>query len=272
MAAVTGGGGRLWGQRVAVVAATMGGGDGGGSGRRWWLVTSEVTLGGGGWWWQRRWVVAVTGLDQKHYHFSPLKPFFLFSVFSPANKTHFTSPYFTSDYPIINHRRRPPLHCQTSVSFTYKTLIYAAKALCAVTRYAPPVLAAKISSPSFVTRLFRHALEDSRPKSVLVHSLSVCISLLDPKRQTSGTYYIYSRQSTPGSVVTAKPETVEGMLESLGSLLKLLEVSAEESVLFTTYGSCSHHLEKIGGEIGGLTVERWSPAVINDGVIGGEIG
>ncbi|KAF5811247.1 putative SIT4 phosphatase-associated protein family [Helianthus annuus] len=120
----------------------------------------------------------------------------------------------------------------------------AAEALCAITRYAPPGLAAKISSPSFVTRLFRHALEDSRPKSVLVHSLSVCISLLDPKRQTSGTYYIYNRQSTPGSVVTAKPETVEGMLESLGSLLKLLEVSAEESVLFTTYGKLQPPLGK----------------------------
>ncbi|XP_076899724.1 uncharacterized protein LOC143553664 isoform X2 [Bidens hawaiensis] len=120
----------------------------------------------------------------------------------------------------------------------------AAEALCAITRYAPPGLAAKISSPSFIARLFRHALEDSRPKSVLVHSLSVCISLLDPKRQTSGTFYIYNRQSTHGSLVTAKPETVEGMLESLGSLLKLLDVSAEENVLFTTYGKLQPPLGK----------------------------
>ncbi|KAK9056006.1 hypothetical protein SSX86_027093 [Deinandra increscens subsp. villosa] len=120
----------------------------------------------------------------------------------------------------------------------------AAEALCAITRYAPPGLSAKISSPSFIARLFRHALEESRPKSVLVHSLSVCISLLDPKRQTSGTYYIYNRQSTHGSVVTAKPETVEGMLESLGSLLKLLDVSAEGSVLFTTYGKLQPPLGK----------------------------
>ncbi|KAL8192249.1 hypothetical protein R6Q57_027916 [Mikania cordata] len=120
----------------------------------------------------------------------------------------------------------------------------AAEALCAITRYAPPGLAAKISSPSFIARLFHHALEDSQPKSVLIHSLSVCISLLDPKRQTSGTYYIYNRQSTYGPVVTAKPETVEGMLESLGSLLKLLDVSAEESVLFTTYGKLQPPLGK----------------------------
>ncbi|XP_076908816.1 uncharacterized protein LOC143565847 [Bidens hawaiensis] len=120
----------------------------------------------------------------------------------------------------------------------------AAEALCAITRYAPPGLAAKISSPSFIARLFRHGLEDSRPKSVLVHSLSVCISLLDSKRQTSGTYYIYNRQSTPGSLITVKPETVEGMLESLGSLLKLLDVSAEESVLFTTYGKLQPPLGK----------------------------
>ncbi|XP_024963830.1 serine/threonine-protein phosphatase 6 regulatory subunit 3-like [Cynara cardunculus var. scolymus] len=120
----------------------------------------------------------------------------------------------------------------------------AAESLCAITRYAPPGLATKISSPSFITRLFRHALEDSRPKSVLVHSLSVCISLLDPKRLTSGTYYIYNRQSTHGSVVTAKPETVEGMLESLGNLLKLLDVSSEENVLFTTYGKLQPPLGK----------------------------
>ena len=71
---------------------------------------------------------------------------------------------------------------------------------------------------SFIGRLFRHALEDSRPKSVLVHSLSVCISLLDPKRLSLGTYYSYNRQMTHGSVVTANPETVEGMLESLGKM------------------------------------------------------
>ncbi|KAL8217835.1 hypothetical protein R6Q57_021208 [Mikania cordata] len=119
----------------------------------------------------------------------------------------------------------------------------AAESLCAITRYAPPGLAAKISSPSFIARLFRHALDDSRPKSVLVHSLSVCISLLDPKRQTSGTFYNYNRQSS-GSIVLAKPETVEGMLESLGSLLKLLDVLAEENVLFTTYGKLQPPLGK----------------------------
>ncbi|KAK3027534.1 hypothetical protein RJ639_041725 [Escallonia herrerae] len=92
----------------------------------------------------------------------------------------------------------------------------AAETLCAITRYAPPGLAAKISSPSFIGRLFRHALEDSRPESVLVHSLSVCISLLDPKRLTLGSYYMYNRQTNHGSLLTSNPVTVEGMLESLG--------------------------------------------------------
>ncbi|GJU20522.1 serine/threonine-protein phosphatase 6 regulatory subunit 3-like protein, partial [Tanacetum coccineum] len=80
---------------------------------------------------------------------------------------------------------------------------------------APPGLAAKISIPSFIRRLFCHDFKDSRPKSVLVNSLSICISLLDPKRQTSRTYYMYNRQSTQGSVVSAKLETVEGMSENL---------------------------------------------------------
>lgn len=72
-------------------------------------------------------------------------------------------------------------------------------------------------SHSFIGRLFQHALEDSRPTSVLVNSLSVCISLLDPRRLTLGTYHMYGRQMTHGSTVTANPETVVGMLESLGN-------------------------------------------------------
>ncbi|CAN4081945.1 unnamed protein product [Withania somnifera] len=120
----------------------------------------------------------------------------------------------------------------------------AAETLCAITRYAPPGIAAKISSPSFIERLFRHALEDSRPKSVLVNSLSVCISLLDPKRLTSGTYYMYCRQSMQCSGVSANPETVEGMLGSLGNLLKLLDISSEDNVLPTTYGSLHPPLGK----------------------------
>uniref|UniRef100_A0A2N9GSU1 Uncharacterized protein n=1 Tax=Fagus sylvatica TaxID=28930 RepID=A0A2N9GSU1_FAGSY len=122
----------------------------------------------------------------------------------------------------------------------------AAETLCAITRFAPPGLSAKISSPSFIGRLFRHALEDARPKSVLVNSLSVCISLLDPKRLTLGVYHTYNRQITQGAAVTANPETVEGMLESLskGDLLKLLEVSSAENVLLTTYGKLQPPLGK----------------------------
>ncbi|CAO2176915.1 unnamed protein product [Urochloa humidicola] len=112
----------------------------------------------------------------------------------------------------------------------------AAEILCAVTRCAPPSLAAKICSPSFVGRLFHHALEESRPKSVLVHSLSVCISLLDPKRLASASYQAFRSNLSHGALVTASPETVDGMLESLGNLLKLLDTSAAANVLPTTYG------------------------------------
>ncbi|KAM0827844.1 hypothetical protein ACQ4PT_067920 [Festuca glaucescens] len=120
----------------------------------------------------------------------------------------------------------------------------AAEILCAVTRYAPPALATKISSPSFVGRLFHHAFEDSRPKSVLVHSLSVCISLLDPKRLVSASYQAFRSQLSHGTLVTASPETVNGMLDSLGDLLKLLDVSSAESILPTTYGSLQPPLGK----------------------------
>ncbi|XP_062185870.1 uncharacterized protein LOC133889356 isoform X2 [Phragmites australis] len=120
----------------------------------------------------------------------------------------------------------------------------AAEILCAITRYAPPALAAKISCPSFVGRLFQHAFEASRPKSVLVHSLSVCISLLDPKRLVSASYQAFHSQLSHGTLVTASPETVNGMLDSLGDLLKLLDVSSAENVLPTTYGSLQPPLGK----------------------------
>ncbi|GER36791.1 SIT4 phosphatase-associated family protein [Striga asiatica] len=120
----------------------------------------------------------------------------------------------------------------------------AAETLCAITRYAPPGIASKISGPSFIERLFRHVLEGSRPKSVLVNLLSVCISLLDPKRLTSGTYYLYARQMTHESGISANPETVQAMLESLGDLLKLLDISSEDHVLLTTYGKLQPPLGK----------------------------
>ncbi|KAF9588957.1 hypothetical protein IFM89_017636 [Coptis chinensis] len=120
----------------------------------------------------------------------------------------------------------------------------AAETLCAITRYAPPGISAKISSPSFIGRLFRHALEDSRPTSVLVHSLSVCISLLDPKRSSSSPYHMYRGQLTQGPTITANPEMVEGMLESLGDLLKLLDISSAVNILETTYGKLHPPLGK----------------------------
>ncbi|PKA53568.1 hypothetical protein AXF42_Ash009064 [Apostasia shenzhenica] len=113
----------------------------------------------------------------------------------------------------------------------------AAEVLCAIIRYAPPGLAAKVCSPSFVGRLFQYVLEDSRPRSVLIHSLSVCISLLDPKRLVQPAFQSFRNQINHGRVVIAYPETVDGMLESLGELLRLLDVSTSEVVLPTTYGS-----------------------------------
>ncbi|KAI3723959.1 hypothetical protein L2E82_35723 [Cichorium intybus] len=92
----------------------------------------------------------------------------------------------------------------------------AAESLCAICRYAPPGLAARISSPSFIARLFHHELGELRPRAVLVNALSVCVCLLDPNRQPSGTPYIYNRQMTHGSTVATNPEIVEAMLESLG--------------------------------------------------------
>ncbi|XP_039023555.1 serine/threonine-protein phosphatase 6 regulatory subunit 3-like isoform X1 [Hibiscus syriacus] len=120
----------------------------------------------------------------------------------------------------------------------------AAETLCAITRSAPPGLSAKITSPNFIGRLFNHVLEDLRPKSVVVNSLSVCVSLLDPKRLTLGVYHTYNRQVSQGSKISANPKTVEVMLENLGNLLKLLDISSSESTLLTTYGKLQPPLGK----------------------------
>ncbi|KAI0507401.1 hypothetical protein KFK09_013526 [Dendrobium nobile] len=112
----------------------------------------------------------------------------------------------------------------------------AAEVLCAITRYSPPGLAAKVCSPSFVGRLFQNALEDSRPKSVLIQSLSVCICLLDPKRLLQSSYQSFRSQLSHGTVVIADPETVYLMLERLGYLLKLLDVTTSDDALPSTFG------------------------------------
>ncbi|KAL8525435.1 hypothetical protein ACS0TY_014882 [Phlomoides rotata] len=121
----------------------------------------------------------------------------------------------------------------------------AAEILCSITRNAPSPLATKLSSPSFVTRIFGHALEDSQSKSALVHSLSVCISLLDPKRSIpSSIMYSFRNQHVFESPIHANPETVGAMLPKLGEMLMLLNITFDENFLPTTYGELKPPLGK----------------------------
>jgi serine/threonine-protein phosphatase 6 regulatory subunit 3 len=67
---------------------------------------------------------------------------------------------------------------------------------------------------SFVARLLNRALEDQASRSTLVHSLTVCISLLDPKRFVMAGM---SRQQISDSLPTVvSAETIAGMLPRLG--------------------------------------------------------
>nr|DAD26190.1 TPA_asm: hypothetical protein HUJ06_027658 [Nelumbo nucifera] len=121
----------------------------------------------------------------------------------------------------------------------------AAETLCAITRNAPSALAAKLSSPSFVARIFGHALEVSQSKSALVHSLSVCISLLDPKRAAIFPLAnSFRSQHLYDPPIYVNPETVGAMLPKLGDLLMLLNVSSDERVLPTSYGKLRPPLGK----------------------------
>ncbi|URD86889.1 serine threonine-protein phosphatase 6 regulatory subunit [Musa troglodytarum] len=113
----------------------------------------------------------------------------------------------------------------------------AAEVLMAIIRNTSSALAAKLSSQSFVARIFWHALENSSSKSALVHSLSVCIAFLDPKRSASPASVQYVRsQHLYESFSHVDPETLHAMLTHLDDLLKLLNVSSDAKTLPTTYG------------------------------------
>ncbi|XAR59976.1 hypothetical protein NMG60_11033179 [Bertholletia excelsa] len=121
----------------------------------------------------------------------------------------------------------------------------AAETLCAITRNASSALGVKLSSPSFVARIFGHALEDSNSRSGLVHSLSVCISLLDPKRSIpSLMFHPFRSQHIYEPPMPVNPETVSAMLPKLGDLLMLLNVSSDEKIMPTTFGELRPPLGK----------------------------
>ncbi|KAF8114139.1 hypothetical protein N665_0041s0028 [Sinapis alba] len=114
----------------------------------------------------------------------------------------------------------------------------AAETLCTVAQNAPSPLATKLSSSSFVARIFGHAFEDPRSKSSLVHTLSVCISLLSPRRSLVSSSFMYSfrGQQIFESPIAVNPETIATMLPRLGDFVKLLNGTSDEKVLPTTYG------------------------------------
>ncbi|XP_026414245.1 serine/threonine-protein phosphatase 6 regulatory subunit 3-like isoform X2 [Papaver somniferum] len=133
----------------------------------------------------------------------------------------------------LNPSSSPEVHANT------------AETLCAITRNAPSALSVKLSSPSFVERIFGHALEDRQSKSGLVDSLSVCISLLDSKRATySPLVHSIRSQHLYEPQIPINPETVSAMLPKLGDLLKLLNVCSDSKVLPTTYGELKPPLGK----------------------------
>ncbi|CAH8361260.1 unnamed protein product [Eruca vesicaria subsp. sativa] len=122
----------------------------------------------------------------------------------------------------------------------------AAETLCAITRNAPSALATKLSSPSFVSRIFGHATEDSHSKSGIVHSLTVCISLLDSRRSAASSYFFNSfrGQHMFESPAPVSQETIGAMLPKLGDMLMLLSVTSDSKVLPTTYGELRPPLGK----------------------------
>ncbi|KAL8167475.1 LOW QUALITY PROTEIN: hypothetical protein V2J09_008974 [Rumex salicifolius] len=116
----------------------------------------------------------------------------------------------------------------------------AAETLCAITRNTGSSLAIKLSSP----RIFGHALEDSHSTSGLVNSLSVCISLLDPRRSVSSLIYSVRGQHMYEAPMIVNTDTVNAMVPKLGDLVMLLNVSTDEKVVPTPYGELRPPLGK----------------------------
>ncbi|XP_010503168.1 PREDICTED: serine/threonine-protein phosphatase 6 regulatory subunit 3-like [Camelina sativa] len=114
----------------------------------------------------------------------------------------------------------------------------AAETLCTIAQNAPSPLATKLSSSSFVARIFGHAFGDPQSKSSLVHTLSVCISLLSPRRSVVSSPFMYSfrGQQIFESPISVNPETIATMLPRLGDFVALLNVTSDEKHLPTTYG------------------------------------
>ncbi|CAJ1979295.1 unnamed protein product [Sphenostylis stenocarpa] len=123
-----------------------------------------------------------------------------------------------------------------------------AETLCTITRVASSssTLSIKLSSPSFVAKILGYALEDSQSKSSLVNSLSVCISLLDPKKSaiSSPFFHSFRSQNMYEPPIPVNPDTIGAMLPKLGELLVLLDVSSDSKVLPTTYGELRPPLGK----------------------------
>jgi len=71
---------------------------------------------------------------------------------------------------------------------------------------------------SFVAKVLGYALEDSHSKSSLVNSLSVCISLLDPKRSAipSPFFHSFRTQNMYEPPIPVNPDTIGAMLPKLG--------------------------------------------------------
>ncbi|KAG4385844.1 hypothetical protein GLYMA_12G174000v4 [Glycine max] len=146
---------------------------------------------------------------------------------------------------MIVHKLSPSVS-EASIQSPPEVHANAAETLCTITRNPSSTLAIKLSSPSFVAKILDHALEDSQSKSSLVNSLSVCVSLLDPKRSaiSSPLFHSFRSQHMYEPPIPVNPDTIGAMLPKLSELLMLLNVSSDEKVLPTTYGELRPPLGK----------------------------
>lgn len=89
---------------------------------------------------------------------------------------------------------------------------------------------------SFISRVFGHALEDSHSKSALIHSLSVGISILDPKRSIpSSLMYSFRSQHQYEPPLHADSDTIGAMLPNLGITFGLFKIFSLDSKFVNLY-------------------------------------
>eukprot|EP00898_Chlorokybus_atmophyticus_P006957 jgi/Chlat1/7262/Chrsp58S06905 len=115
----------------------------------------------------------------------------------------------------------------------------AAEVLAAIARTTPSALAIKLASPTYMGKLFTMVMSPSSPGSLLIHGLTVCIALMDPKTASPTPSQASGRSGSALSDTGLRPtmpDVMDSILQQLPCVIERLRVDDDAEVQPTTYG------------------------------------